>query len=1167
MPTQQSIYKNDITREIGGVIYSNDDRNLMQELKEYVLTKELLKPKLLPELFDAIAKQKVNSSVWISGYYGSGKSHLLKMIALVLNNKEIEGTKSADVFGKKAEGEFDLQANIKKAAKIANRAILFNIQGKADGFDNSESFSDRVLMVFLKALNESYGYHPIYPEIAEIERQLDQNGLFDTFKDNYYNHCHHAWEVHRNDVSWHLNEFIAVYAETRSIKTEEARDIINNQRSTYKIDIETFAKLVNKHCEIDKHRIVFCADEVGQFIADDINKMLSLQTIAEELAVRTNGNSFVIVTSQDDIDATISRFTQAQADTFSKIKARFMYRVPLTSANADEVIQKRLLLKTDDGNSLLENIYEKEKNIIPVLFQFTEDSKKYKAYQSLEHFQNTFPFVSYQFDLFQDAIKALSQHDAFTGRAQSTGERSLLEVCHRAAKSLKDKDLNTLVTFPMLFDAIRHDFRASVFNDITSAERGLISPMAVDILKALFLIKYVKGFHSNLKNITTLLLPKFDVDIDAFQKEVQEALNLLESQTYVQCTSANTYEYLTNQEKDVEKEIKNTDIDEGAVNKLLASFLFDDILKDTKVKLDNIGQPYEFGKKLDDVPLSQKDFFVNFITQFNLSGTNSDNISFFSMGRPNELIVLLKEDSRMHIELPLIVKTEKYIQFSQDPKLEVSKVQILREKAQLNSERRRTQLNQLKDMIGEARIFLNGSELTSIGSRDPKTRIVTGVQLLIKMIYPKLDMLPAAFTEAHMAGIISSMDNLLFTDDLHETEVEVLNRIQRNKANHERTTIKNLLDYFNSRPYGWYQAAVLSIIAKLYKRNKINLKQDSNPLDDRLTLDALQKNNQYSNTLIELEEEIQNSQLVKLKSFYQDYFNEPNLGAEPKEVSRFFKQRINQEYNDLMLIYNLRSRFQFLEAMGEPISRIKLLTEKDHPYFFNALHQYQDDLLDEKDNVLDPIRKFMNGTQKEIFENVLFYLESNNANFNFINQNGIEKLNIVRESPAPYKGTLMQDAKAALEEVKAEVMAQIKTERETATASTKQTIDKLKSFEDFGKLTPAQQLDVLRPFEAALTELAQERFIGNIRTKANLITNDTYQKQLEWMSQLANPPKPTEPGGKEPPKPRIVFVPRESVKVQFKKPQLETQQDVEDYVAALKEQYLKIIDDNKRISL
>jgi len=570
---QQDIYKNSIIREIGGVIYSNDDRHLIQELEEYVLTKELMKPKLLPELFEGLAKPKVNSSVWISGYYGSGKSHLLKMMSLVLNNKEINEKKSADILYSKAEGDFDLQANIKRVSKIQNKAILFNIAAKADGFDSSENFTDRVLMVFMKSLNESYGYHPIYPEIAEIERQLDQNGLLDKFRDNYYKHCNFSWELHRNDVAWHLNELIAVYAQTRNITPDESRDIINQHRNNYKIDIETFARLVNKHCENDNQRIVFCADEVGQFIADDMNKMLSLQTIAENLAVQTDGKAFIIVTSQDDLDTTIGRFNQKQADSFSKIKARFSYRIPLTSANADEVIQKRLLLKTDEGNALLEKVYEKEKNIISVLFKFTDDSKKYKGYQSLDHFQNTFPFVSYQFDLFQDAIKALSVHDAFTGRSQSTGERSLLGVCHTVAKNLKDNELDTIVTFPMMFDAIKHDFRSAVYTDVTSAEKNLGSPLAVDILKALFLVKYVKGFHANLKNITILLLPKFEIDIDQLQKELQEALNLLESQTYVHRTSLNTYEYLTNQEKDVEKEIKNTEIDDGAPNKLLASLL------------------------------------------------------------------------------------------------------------------------------------------------------------------------------------------------------------------------------------------------------------------------------------------------------------------------------------------------------------------------------------------------------------------------------------------------------------------------------------------------------------------------------------------------------------------------------------------------------------------
>ena len=309
----------------------------------------------------------------------------------------------------------------------------------------------------------------------------------------------------------------------------------------------------------------------------------------------------------------------------------------------------------------------------------------------------------------------------------------------------------------------------------------------------------------------------------------------------------------------------------------------------------------------------------------------------------------------------------------------------------------------------------------------------------------------------------SLLDNNLFKDTLHEIEVEVLNRIQRNKASHERTTIKSLIDNFYARPYGWYQTAVLCIIAKLYKRNKISLKQDGNNFD-RAVLDALQKNKQYANTIIELEEEIQNTQIQKLKNFYQEYFNEPNLGNEPKEISRLFKQRMEKEVKDLSEMYILRSRFKFLESLGEPLNRLKLIAEKEHPYFFNALDQYQDNLLDDKENVLEAVKKFMNGAQRSIFENVLLYLESNNANFDYIGNDSLEKLSTVAESPAPFKGTLMQEAKAALEVIHKEVAARQKLERETATEAIQQSINKLKSFADFAKLDSKQQAEIIAPF-------------------------------------------------------------------------------------------------------
>jgi hypothetical protein len=1172
---QHQLYLKDIKRPIDGVIKANDDRHLLLELEEYVLTNELLgisnRNKMLPGLFEELSKTNFSSSIWISGYFGSGKSHLLKMISLVLENKDINGVLCSEVFAKKASADFELENNIKKVAKIPTKSILFNIAAKSDGITSIGSSIDPVLSIFLKVFNEMLGYDPLNPEIAEIERHLDSLGKFDYFKQEYQKRFNKSWEKGREAIFLNQHELAELFAEIKAISVEDANQSIQNQLDNFRLDIEGFGDLVASYVSSQQpsFRLVFCVDEVGQFIAENVRLMLSLQTIAETLSTKTKGHSFLIVTSQNDLGATIGDLTARQAHDFSRIQGRFAIKIPLTSANADEVIQKRLLRKNDSSEKLLTDIYAKEQNNIKTILQFSDGSRQYQSYKDPEHFVITYPFIPYQFDLFQAAIKSLSDHNAFIGSQQSVGERSMLGVFQQVAKTYADRDVSEIVTFGHMYEGIKDVLQSNIQADILQAERSIGSQLAVDVLKALFLVKYVKGFAASTKNITTLLLPKFDVNLAKFTKEVQETLNLLESQTYIQRIAGDFYEYLTNQEKDIENEIKSIDIDPSSPNELLSTILFDEILRESKVKLDTNNQPYEFGRKLDDSVLGRdKDFYVNFITPLNLNTVGAGNIPMWSAGRPADLIIALPDDKRLFDELRLIKKTEKYIQTTNSPSLDATKQRILSEKAQQNADRKRSVGNQLKAAIGDAKMYQNGTELVDITANDPKTKITQGVQVLIKTLYTKLKMLNVDFTEAHLTKIIQSQDDLLFKDTLHEVEIEVLSKIQRNKANHERTTIKNLIDFFSARPYGWYQTAVLCIIAKLYKRNKLSLKQDGTNLDDRLALESLLRNNQYTNTIIELEEEIQGTQVQKLKTLFQEYFNEPNLGNEPKEISRIFKQRLEKEVRDFNEINSYRSRFKFLELIGEPLSRLKLLAEKEHPYFFNALDDYEDDLFDDKENVLEKVKKFMNGQQKNIFEDVLLYLETNHANFDYIGTSNLDLLKTVANNPRPFDGNLMQEAKLAIEAIKKEVIDQQKIERDKAASAINIAIEKLKSFYDFKGLTASNQALVLEPLEKLITEIDSERFIGNIRTKSNNASTDLYQKQLELMTKLATPVAAVPVVGEEAPiKPKIVYVNKNSIKVNYDKPSLETKQDVEDYINALRTELDRIIDEQKRISL
>ena len=75
--------------------------------------------------------------------------------------------------------------------------------------------------------------------------------------------------------------------------------------------------------------------------------MLSLQTITENLGTACGGRAWVVVTSQEDIDAILGEVRASKANDFSKIQGRFKTRLSLSSGNVDEVIQKRLLAKTE----------------------------------------------------------------------------------------------------------------------------------------------------------------------------------------------------------------------------------------------------------------------------------------------------------------------------------------------------------------------------------------------------------------------------------------------------------------------------------------------------------------------------------------------------------------------------------------------------------------------------------------------------------------------------------------------------------------------------------------------------------------------------------------------------------------------------------------------------
>lgn len=447
------LFLKDVSRPIDGVIKADDNRHLDLEVEEFVVTREV--GRALDQFVERYLEDTSANGVWISGFFGSGKSHLLKILSLLLDQRTLpSGRKPADVILPNIEDEI-LRGSMERAVQIPSHSILFNIDQKADHIGGDTAAP--ILEVFVKVLNELRGYHGKQGHIAKLEYDLDKAGQLAAFKQTYLEVNGREWEKDRDALATARRKaFNAAYAKHFGVSEEDAVNVLNQIRDEYRVSIESFAEQVREY--IDQQgkdfRLNFFVDEVGQFIGQDSKLMLNLQTVAESLATKCDGRSWVFVTSQGDLQKVLGELKKEQGDDFTKIQGRFKTRPNLTSADVREVIQRRLLAKTEAEPEALTKIFDEEKENLQTLFRFSDDSVQYKGWRGSDEFCDLYPFHPYQFDLFQRAIEQLSKHDAFTGKHTSVGERSMLEVFQSVAKSLKNEEVGSLATFDRMFDGI-----------------------------------------------------------------------------------------------------------------------------------------------------------------------------------------------------------------------------------------------------------------------------------------------------------------------------------------------------------------------------------------------------------------------------------------------------------------------------------------------------------------------------------------------------------------------------------------------------------------------------------------------------------------------------------------------------------------------------------------
>jgi len=1177
MTTLRDIFEKPVDRAIEGVIKADDEASLRVELEEYVITNEI--ERQLEKFLDAYNNYGTANGVWISGFFGSGKSHLLKMLALLLENRDIGGSSAYELFKLKCAHNEILAADLRKAVSIPSKSILFNIDQKADVISKGQT--DALLSVFQKVFDEMGGYYGKQPHIAQFERDLDSRGVLEAFREAYQSVAGKPWERGREQALLENANVAKAYTQATGANPSEGEGILTRYRQDFRSSIEDFAEKVKAYIETQKpgFRLNFFVDEVGQYIADNVKLMTNLQTIAESLNTKCRGRAWIIVTAQQDMASVIGDMNQRQENDFSKIQARFANRMPLNSADVAEVIQKRLLKKTESGISSLSDVYHRESNNLKTLFDFTDGSIRLENFRDRDHFIHSYPFVPYQYPLFQLAIQNLSQHNAFEGKHSSVGERSMLGVFQEVAVRLAELPVGGLATFDQMFEGIRTALKSNVQQSILIAEKNLGDEFATRILKALFLVKYVKGFKPTARNVAVLMLDRFDTDLTKHKRRVDEALSLLEQNTYIQ-RNGELFEFLTDEEKDVEQEIKAIEVDTAEISKELETLIFDGVIKSRKLRHEASSQDYAFARYLDDRLLGRDyELAINVITPFHEQSGNAEATAMRTMSR-DELAIVLNADNRFVSDVMTFKRTDKYVRQARSVTQQPSIERIVREKGEQNNGRQRDLTLKARALVSDARLFVRGEEI-EVRSEDAQARIERAFQTLVDKVHVNLGMLRgAAYSENEIGRFLTHGNDGMFGEDganLTEAEQEILNFAQSNARNGIRTTVKAIVERFERKPYGWSYAAILCTMASLLGRGKIEARSDGSPLEGDALLRGLQNAHALGNIVLELQVEFTPAQTRKLKEFFREFFDAQPAGAEGKALGIETAEAFGALKTELVVLERQSSRYPFLSALGSLQDALREVTGKPYAWYLQDLGRHEDRLLDLKEVILDPIRRFMGGGQKAIYDEARTYLADQNANFGYGGEDQARTIHEVLEDPNCFKGNAIQQIKGALDALRAEVDKRLAAERKTAIADVDELRAKLRALPEFASLAEPDRREIEAAFTMVLDTIETSKLIAVIRERVSGFRASGFPALLGRVtapppvkkdgeddkprgfrdSTSGTPPAPTQPE----------YVAASALRVTYAKPYLADEQDIDAYLNTLRETLIAEIRAGKRVTV
>lgn len=984
------MFAKSINREIKPVVKPGqvDDATVKLELQEYVVTQELQKhfAAFFSNYHRGIGADTDRIGVWISGFFGSGKSHFLKMLSYLISDKEVAGKPALEYFIEDDKiTDPKVLADIRAAESVSTDVILFDIASKSR--TSSAAARDVITMVFLRAFNEKLGYSYQYPRMADLERKLDSEGKLQNFRGRVEELEGSSWDDAVAGIDLAQDSFVQALVEQGVMSEESARSWCDRVGEEYSISTEDFAKLVRKHIESkgNDHHVVFCVDEVGQYIGDDSNMMLDLQTLEHDLAVQCHGKAWILVTAQEAID----KIQVVNNVDFSKIQGRFDTRLSLSSSDVAEVVKKRILKKNAEAQAELETFYPRKSDALDTLLKFSGDMPEMKLYENAADFAEVYPFVPYQFNLLGKVLDAVRLFSS-PGKNSSYGERPMLSMYLSTAKSLQDQEEGILVPFNAFYQGLSALVDHETAIAITNAQRNnSLNPdhaetcFEVEVLKVLFMIKNVREFDKpTVQNIATLMASRMNEDRYQLENRLETALKKLVQEQLVQNLGDN-YVFLTNEEQEVNREIASRRPEDSEMNRELATLIFDENYRADKYRYPYLNGRYSFGfnRKIDGYDaLSRPDnsITVKIITS---RGDDADEarLKMLSSGESGDhtIFVQLHDDTRLNNELRMMLQIQNYLRSGTAGR--ITKYRAICEAKQEEVEERRQNVKVfLKQALSEADIYVYGSKLSG-GSRDFETRLNDALKQQVERLFNHLTDIDKSVSEQDIGKLFADAGQMrLGGDGTGNSRAldDVRTRIERNSLSRTVTTsLKTLLGIFTKEPYGFLPVDVEWLVARLFADGILTLTMNH----EQLSLSSrnaqefqrlFTRVESQERLLCDIRKHATDKQKRLVRDMMRDLFEKGVSSDDDEQLMADLKKECTDLREELRRQQATYREEPYLPGKRTVNVGIALMTSLIDPTttesFYTALENAQEDYQDFKETY-ESLRDFFNAGQIKVF--------------------------------------------------------------------------------------------------------------------------------------------------------------------------------------------------------